>query len=289
MKIDHDNSTITFRQSWLDTYSTCPERARLSILHPEMDELDSDEAFIGTAAHYGIEAFLRGQGEAEDIAYDFAMNKKHDEIKWTKRKSIHELAQLAYDCALAWERELYPHIPKGGKAEVTFKVPLFVHRGYQIMLSGTADYVHPNGEIWDWKTSGREYVPWEKQRYAIQPTAYSSVLQRGLMPNIDAKHDWPITFRYGVMYKPGTWLKKGNKEARKGVQTDIITVRRTQGDADWMYERIRQIIDFGIDILDRQWPQIDESGLCSEKWCPWWSMCKGKHIDESVHNVTPKQ
>ena len=286
MKIDHDKRTVTIRQSWLDTYSTCPERARRLIVQPEFDS-ESDEAWIGTATHFGIESFLRGEGEAEDIAYDYALTKKASDLNMTKRKSMQEIAQLAYDCALAWEREIYPLIPRGGKAEATFKVPLLQHRGYDVLLSGTADYV-VDGEVWDWKTSGREYVPWEKQRYAIQPTAYLSVMQRGLMPGSDA-HDFPLHFKYGIMYKPGTWLKKGSKESRKGVQTDIVTVRRDANDVAWMHRKVIQAVNMGLDYLDAEWPMVDESGLCSQKWCPWWTQCKGRHINEAVNNVTPQQ
>ena len=286
MKIDHDKATVTLRQSWMDTFSTCPERARLSIVHPEWDS-ESDEAWIGTATHFGIESFLRGEGEADEIAYDYALTKHASDLKMTKRKSMKEIANLAYDLAGSWEREIYPHIPRGGKTEVTFKVPLFKHMGYDILLSGTADYV-VDGEVWDWKTSGREFVPWEKQRYAIQPTAYLSVLERGLLPG-SGKHSFPLRFKYGIMYKPGTWLKKGTKESRQGVQTDIVTVRRDQNDVDWMYRRIRQMVKLGVTRLDEEWPMIDESGLCSEKWCPYWAVCKGAHIVESVNNPTPQQ
>lgn len=286
MKLDHENKTITVRQSWLDTAGNCPERARLGIVAPEWDILDTDEAFIGTAAHFGIESFLRGEGDPAAIAHKFAMEKDPDTIKFVKRSTMEEIANLASQCAKTWHDEIWPHVPNGGKAEVTFKVPLFEHRGYQILLSGTADYIAD--EPWDWKTAGREYMPWEKHRWAVQPTAYATVMNLGLMPHAD-QQDWPIKFRYGVVYKPGTYLKRNKGSNKNGCESDIITVERTQADADWLFARIRSYADLTLDVLQHRWPMIDnENHLCSSNWCPWWSQCKGSYISESQYS-TPSQ
>lgn len=292
MKIDEENKVITFRQSWLDTATTCPERARLSVVAPEWDLLDSDEAFLGTAAHYGIESFLRSEGDPAHNAYEYAIHHDPDAIKYTKRANLEEIAEIAAMCAQAWYDEIWPHVPKGGHTEVTFKVPLFDYRGYRIMLNGTADYVVP-AEIWDWKSAGRAYEPWEKHRYAVQPSAYATVLNMGLMPHVDAAA-WPITFRYGVMYKPGTYLKRNKGSNKTGVETDIVTVQRTAADRDWLYARIKQHVDLalacGLHDGDSavKWPMVDDHGLCSSKWCPWWSICKGAFISEDQY-TTPSQ
>lgn len=276
MKINHDDRTITFRQSWLDTaQSTCPERARRSIVNPEYDTRDSDEALIGTCAHYGIETFLRSGENPAESAHDYAMSEiDPDNVNWTKRKSVQEVADLAALCAEEWFESIWPYVPSGGKAEVTFKVPLFEHRGYRILLNGTVDYVTP--QLWDWKTTGRPYAAWEKQRWAIQPTAYATVLNLGLMPGFDAA-SWPINFNYGVIIKPNSKTGKG-----ASCQSEIITVTRTQAHANWMYDRMKTWADMGLDYLDKTWPQNADSGLCSQTWCPWWSVCAGRHISEDL-------
>jgi hypothetical protein len=283
VNIDHAARTIAFRQSWLDTaQSVCPERARLGIVRPEYDTRDSDEALIGTAAHYGIEAFLRSGDSPTTAAHDYAMNQIDPElVNWTKRKSLSEIATLAAGCASEWEKNIWPFVPSGGKCEVTFKVPLFEYEGYQILLSGTADYVLPD-RIFDWKTASRPYSVWEKQRWAIQPTAYTTVMNMGMMPGFDAA-PWPIKFHYGVIEKPSSKTGKGS-----AYKSDILTVDRTQAHANWMFARMKTWANMGLKSLDERWPQNTDSGLCSSKWCPWWSLCAGAHISEDLWE-TPSQ
>jgi hypothetical protein len=276
MKIDHDAKTVTVRQSWIDEVGTCPERARLSIVAPEWNELDNDESFIGTATHFGIESFLRGEGHPADIAHAYAMQKDPDEIRFIKRETMTEIADMAAMCADEWLASIWPYVPEGGHSEVTFKVPLFEHMsGYKVLLQGTADYVL-HDEIWDWKTSGREYKLWEKQRYAVQPTAYIAVASLGLMPHAPA-FQLPATFRYGVIYKPTSKTGKGSS-----VSSEILTVTRDAEDISWLMRRIRVYVSMGLEALDITWPMTDENagGLCSSNWCPWWSLCRGAHISE---------
>lgn len=284
MKIDHENRTITIRQSWLDTaQAVCPERARLAVVKPEWDVLDSDEALIGTATHYAIEQRLRGNTEdIGDLAFDWAMgNIDPDKVRWVKRSTVREIAMAARACAKAWEAEIFPRVPQGGHTEVTFTVPLFTQGAdeYQVLLSGTVDYVLPN-ELWDWKTSSRDYKPWEKQRWAIQPTAYAYVASLGLLPHAPAMST-PIKFRYGVITKP--------RNENGKYTTDIVTVTRTQADFDWMLRRIKMWVTMGLRSLGHEWPMTDsENHLCSSTWCPWWVLCKGAHISEDQYQ-TPSQ
>jgi hypothetical protein len=282
VKIDHEARTITLRQSWLDSATICPERGRLGIVKPEWDQLDSDEALIGTAMHAGVEAFLRGHcDDPAEFAHNYASTMIDPAtVRWTKRTSISEIADLAHGCATEWRQHIYPMVPDGGRTEVTFQTPMF-HRGdWTVLLSGTVDYVL-GGEMWDWKSSGsRDWKPWEKQRWAVQPTAYAYAAMNGAVQGFTAT-SWPLTFRYGVVYKPRS--KNG------GYDHDIITVTRTQGDVDWMMAKARTYVDLALTALDITWPQIDsENHLCSTNWCPWWSTCKGAHVSEDNY-VTPSQ
>lgn len=282
MKIDHELKTITFRQSWIDTAQTCGERGRLAIVKPEWDTLDSDAALIGTAMHAGIERFLRGEiDNVGEYAYAWAMtNISEEQVRWAHHKTIYEIAELAQKCGDAWMERILPHVPLGGSTEVHFNHALFEYRGYEIRISGTIDYVLGH-EMWDWKSSGWEYKAWEKQRWAIQPTVYSTAAVLGALEGFEA-FEYPTTFRYGVVYKP---RKKGGP-----CDADIVTVTRLQSDQDWLYRKLRTFTDLAMATnLDVSWPMIDvENHLCSSKWCPWWSICKGAHVSEDAY-VTPDQ
>lgn len=282
MKIDHDAKTIKFRQSWLgDTLGVCPERGRLAIVKPEWDQMDSDEALIGTASHTGIEHHLNGlPGDPATIAHQWAMdNVDPDRVRWTKRSKVTEIADMAAACVAAWYSDIRPHVPQGGVVEEVFEHDLdVVVEGYRLLLGGTPDYV-TDDEIWDWKTTGREYKPWEKQRWEVQPTAYGMIHTLGLLHTTVS---WPTTFRYGVMVKPS---RAGGK-----VETQIVTVTRTAGDGAWLIKRMENMARLALRSLDVVWPQVDDSNhLCSSKWCPWWSMCKGAHISEATYKTPDQQ
>lgn len=287
MKINHETRTINFRQSWLDTATRCPEQGRLKVVKPEWDQLDSDAALVGTSMHHGIEQYLEGQiHDVGNYASQWALaNIDPDRVRWVKHSTVKEIADLADRCGAEWQLSIAPYVELGGRTEVGFEGVLCTHSGYQLVLEGTVDYVDPWGVLWDWKTSGWEYKPWEKQRWAIQPTVYTTAAVSGMLDtesgdNID--FSWPMAFRYGIVYKPRS--KKAKCEA------DIVTVHREEADTRWLIKKMKVFTDLALATgFQTQWPLIDsENNLCSEAWCPWWSTCKGSYISENQY-ATPSQ
>lgn len=281
MIFDHENRTISFRQSWLDTAFRCPERGRQAIVRPEWDELEGDSALAGTAAHAAIERVING-GSIEEIAsyaaefldaYDF----DNPGVAWKSFDGgIDELYHHATTCAQAWADDLAHQFDwQGARSEVTFKVPVETYRGWTIVLTGTIDLVPPIPELDDWKTSARPYKQYEKQKFAIQPTIYGTVAVKGGLHSDDIEpvdYRWPLTFRYGVMIR-------GAKKA-KG---QVVEVIRTEAHAAWAMHRIRQWIDLALDFgLDKPWPTTEENYLCSQKWCPWFSICRGAFVTRDL-------
>lgn len=276
MKILEDGS-IYFRQSWLDTAFRCPEESRLAIMKPEWEAISSDEAIIGTGAHYAIEQVVRGAVNPDDIgvtAYGYTLKVIADEgVRYTKRDSPAECADLSARCAEAWVRDIMPYAPiEGARTEVSFQVPLFKYRDRTIGIAGTVDLVPPFAELWDWKTAANEYKQSEKQRWAIQPTIYALAAVKG---GLQSEHTftWPVTFRYGIMVKRA-------KECRG----QILTVQREAAHADWAMKRMRTMVDLALDFgFDKSWPQIDEKNyLCSARWCAFHPICKGQYIAPSM-------
>ncbi|NDA81190.1 MAG: hypothetical protein EBX92_08785 [Actinobacteria bacterium] len=211
MKVVQDGTStrVYVRQSWLNDALMCPERARLSELHPEMRR-ENDSALMGTAVHSAIEKVINNQLDVRDIGasavasfdqlvVDLELQGKEvnvtntDPSKWATH--ISSMAQ-------AWGRDIYPYVPQGGQTEHKFEA--FITRvanarfEYELWFEGTMDYIHPDG-IWDWKTAARKYSEVEK-------------------------------------------------------------LMALQG------------------LPQERWIMNDQHHLCSERWCPVWSKCKGYYV-----------
>lgn len=273
MKIDADGN-ISFRQSWLGNAENCSEQARRNIVEPELDRT-TDEAFIGTAAHAGIEAVIDGDCSPSDISDAVTeCYRTHPEAAQivyarpkTHQSTMSECIDMSQRCARAWVKDIMPHVPLvGARTEVEFDVNLFTYRDRIISIKGTCDLVPTEGGLWDWKTSARKYSQKDKQKWAIQPTVYALADHLGGFGRHNAM---PTEFIYGVMVK-------GKKEC-KG---EIVKVQRTAGHAEHLYSTLRTWVDVYEGMgLTKPWPKrSDGNYLCSKVWCPFYDTCRGAHI-----------
>ena len=279
--IFREDGSIWFRQSWLDTATRCGERGRFAITLPEWDAATSDSALIGTAAHAAIEAVLREkipatveaiEWEARTAALELCNT---EQVKWTKYSTPGECAANAARCATAWLEGLFPDVQLGGHAEVQFEVPLFTRpNGRVVGITGTADYVDPPGtdyDITDWKTSARKFTQRDKQATAIQPTVYAAAAVNGGFSHVtDRKFEYPIRWRYGIMVR-------GERKATP----QWVDVQRTSGSYGWLIDQLNVWVDMAEKMgVDGHWPRQDDHFLCSDRWCAWWSACKGARLSE---------
>ena len=271
MKVDHERKVITFRQSDLDTYATCPERARVKWFEAGPDGA-TDATATGSALHYPIEVNLQRRKvggdaltttEMIDIAKaEYERIEREEGIRYVKEDKRSAMLYLEMGIP-AWRREIEPHIAIGPDLHIEehFDVHLMKWGEWEIRLAGTPDCVdryHP----WDWKTAAQGYKQWEKQRWAIQPTVYAhAAVTLGWLK-------WPVKFKYGVIEKFKT------KEV-----ASIVTVMRDAEHVDWLCQQINSILVLWAKLGERgPWPLVDAHALCSEKWCTNWSNCKGKII-----------
>lgn len=265
-----DDGSVWFRQSWLDTALRCGERGRQAIVRPDWDEITSDAALIGTATHTAIEGYLNGNVDATAIgatAASAAIALTAEPVKWTKWSTPKELADHAARCAEGWLTGIAPEVTPGGATEVSFKVPLFNRAdGRLVGIQGTIDYIDPNGDMWDWKTSSGPYKPRDKQRTAVQPTVYAVALIKGGLSSVVV--EYPVRFRFGIAIR-------GEKQAKP----QIVEVQRTKAHEGWLFDHLNTFVTMAERLgLDESWPRDDDHFLCSEKWCPWWSVCKGARL-----------
>lgn len=272
MKIDHEKRTIKFRQSWINDYFLCAERARRGLLEPDVFTSDA-EAILGTGVHAYAELRLMGEDRETAMgaalnAVDYELSLPHTNIK-RNDESIYSFIPAM--CA-SWERDILPKVKPGGETEVKFEAGLSVWNGYVLLLGGMIDYIEPGGKVWDWKTAGQEYKPWERKRWAVQPTAYA------IGATSMGKATYPVQWAYGVVLK----------SPMKQPKTQIVEFTRDEGHASWLIEQLKSILDQHVNLAtpqrvtlgtSRAWLKNDQHALCSEKWCPVFASCKGKHVE----------
>lgn len=260
MKIKEN--TILVRQSWLNDLIICPERARFKVAKPEMSG-PSDATIMGTAMHYGIETILAGGNPSDmlDTVLAHWEELKKEPYKVTSLDPDKAVAQITGMCE-AFKTDIMPNVVFGGQIEMRFSFPLGITVGdYDVWCEGTMDYIDPNGVIWDWKTASRPYYMKEKQSQSIQATVYTAAaVHLGLS-------SYPAEFRYGVM------IRQEKPKAQIGV------LHRTMEHQQWLMHNVKPIIQTAMVMgMDRNWLMNDTSALCSEKWCDYWTLCKGAFI-----------
>lgn len=286
MRIENSTGTssatkVFIRQSWLGDALMCPERARLTALHPETRK-ENDSAMMGTAVHAGIEAILRGEITTPDIA-DFSVNafrsrekelladNKQINITNTDPKNWNKhIASMAE----AWARDIMPHVPEGGETEYKFATKvagvdneLFE---YELWFEGTMDYFHPQG-IWDWKTAARKYYQAEKQTQNVQSSVYAEASHAmGMI-------DYPVEFNFGVMIRNASSTGQ------------IVSITRTPEHGQWIIDQtialVNNLLTVQAKMPSSRWIVNDQHYLCSQRWCPVWSMCKGSYITSETTNA----
>jgi hypothetical protein len=175
-----------------------------------------------------------------------------------------EIPQYLESMSKAFYDTILPSVKLGGKTELPFKTPLGIDvNGYAVWLEGTIDYVDDDGVVWDWKTAKKSYSQFSKQKSAIQPTVYTYAVseQLGLEPK----------FNYGVMIR------------QLDPKAQIVPIYRGAEHWNWLKHHVRGAVTMALRTgVDNQWITNDESALCSESWCSFWSVCKGAF---NCHNV----
>lgn len=263
MKLREDGG-VAIRQSWLNDFLLCPERARLSALNPELN-IGSDLTVIGTAMHAVIEQVLLGEIDPTetDSASDTALAMAAEAEPWRSTGlTPAEMVSQTKLMSAAWASNVYPKMPKNGEVEFKFEFQIGEVLDTPVWFEGTIDYVGDDQTVWDHKSSSRKYQQWEKQRWAVQPSVYSAaVVQTGLVTEI------PVKFYYDVMLRNG--------------DTQIIELRRDIGHISFVRKQALQAAKFALTYgIEEQWQPNDQSALCSSNWCPHWSSCKGEFMTD---------
>jgi hypothetical protein len=271
------DNNIYIRQSWLGDALMCMERGRLAMKEPTWS-IGSDATMLGTGVHTAIELFINNNGAVslDDMKDEMRVdiNSSEEKFKWTSMETYEDIFKMGDKLIKAWWDDIRKHVPLGGVVEQKFTVPIGMldvdDKKYFLHYSGTMDYVAPDGIIWDWKTAARKYSQLEKQKQSIQASVYANAaVKLGLSPG------FPVSFNFGVMTK-----------AAKS-EGQIITVYRTEAHSKWIETQTRNLVASALRMgQENSWPQVDQHNLCSERWCSWWSICKGAHLSAFDNTAT---
>jgi hypothetical protein len=294
MKFDHDNKRILMRQSWLNEFTTDAERARLSMLHPELNR-DTDAASLGTGVHAAIEAYLLGilpmQNMVEYARHVAAETITDGTITWVDLNPELYVDHAGF-LTQAWINDISGWVPLGGQTEVKFEIDTGRTVGdsdgdeWALWFEGTIDYIPPDVQthgVIDWKTSGRNYQQWEKQRWALQPSIYTYACVNEILDDVK----YPLDFHYGVMLRADR-RENGATIAAQG-KGQRVTIRRFESHGEWAITQALTAAEFVLNYgVHKPWPRNDQHALCSPKWCDFWDRCKGSLVssDELMWKAT---
>lgn len=296
VRIKADGDTITINQSAIASYVRCNRSFQLGAgVQPGGDifgaetRLEGDASTCGTVFHSVVEhemtegrfptlgkaqawgktemTRLLTSYEVEGIPYVRASFGNNPDAIYSK------LAKLIAFWYNSNERKywlnLKQHHPELIHNEFEFDIPFMErkHGRYKhIRLAGTIDVLDQhNHQLVDWKSSGQYKQPWQEQRWAIQATAYTfAAASLGMLdPHDDGYH-------FGLR----VFVHKGND-----VEPQTILVRRGPDHWAWLVEIVEQLVS-QIESDLKTWAFNDTHALCSPKWCPSWSECKGRYIGD---------
>ena len=246
---------VPIRQSWLGTFSNCPEWAR-NVRYGLVRERETSDMLRGNMVHAAIEycgneLMSSGVRPPLDEAIDHMDAVFHELCGSVEgwRHELEEIVDVARANLTVWYEDLFPSLNPVA-VEKHFRVPLDERDGVRVVLEGTADWVE-DGVIYDWKNPSRSYEPWEKQRWDIQSHVYC------------AAFDCP-KFRLVA-------LVKGKMQ--------IIEIERRVPHLEALKDLCWSIVELLQSDL-KVWPQRWAGWHCSPKWCPVWQAgeCRGKHL-----------
>jgi len=279
MRIDEENKRVYVRQSWLGDAMLCQERGRRMMVSPEF-RTANDSAVMGTAVHAGIESVMTGQVDPRDAHHVSVAKLNH--IKQTETVKVTNTdpstwEDLVRSMTNAWVNGVMPEVPLGGKSE--FKFEYFTNvsvNGYGLWFEGTMDYICDQG-LWDWKTAARKYSLLEKQTQSIQASIYAGYALSSGEVSLDV--DGNIGFTFGVMIRN----MKGDSQ--------IVRINRNSSHVMWVTEQAATLVRSAFAMRDYEggfgnpWLKNDQHFLCSDRWCPWWSVCKGVFIQDKDNQL----
>ena len=267
---------IVMSQSWLGSFSLCPESARLDMVDPELTRFESDASFVGVAVHDVLDAIAKmwqqdpeqyevkirqaaGTGFSTEVVAMIEERVNPESLSQVMQMKATWMRNGAFNTALAiqdatkWALDginelgtlIHGMTPDQVLFEQSGTVEFLRGDGFSLWLHGTADILIPDRRMaCDWKT-GSPKRKWELERGAVQHLVYKAI--------------WPWIRDFKWFYL----------DAKKAADVEVV-VRMTNNDIDrlqLLVEPIVQLILNDPPEVVSAWPRTFDSWKCSEKWC----------------------
>jgi hypothetical protein len=89
--------------------------------------------------------------------------------------------------------------------------------------------------------------------------------------------DYPVEFNFGVMIRNASSTGQ------------IVSITRTPEHGQWIIDQtialVNNLLTVQAKMPSTRWIVNDQHYLCSQRWCPVWSMCKGSYITSETTNA----
>ena len=245
--------------SSINTYFICHRRWRFKYID-QIPEKENTTRLFGSVFHEALGNYIVNRGNIAQSwagAWEAKLAELDGQIAWgndTPEGLCNEGVRiLTHEDVFPVVDALQPLSIKGEPAiekYVEFRVP-----GVPIPIIGYIDMIKADGVPVDFKTAGKSW-PSTRAQSELQPLFYLAALtQAGIY-----EHAW--RFRHLVFVR--------NKTPK--IQT--FEVQHSIGEIVWLFDLIRecwQSIQSGIFA-----PTGAGSYLCSERYCDYWKICRGK-------------
>lgn len=259
---------VYLRQSSINTFMKCPERARHEFFVLDRDkQYYTDASATGQALHRAIEATMRQDIIAHPKAFtayaraQLRIIDHEDGIRYVQNDLEHCLdyfkgwSNAFFNCQAAMDIMHHPDL----RIEEPFCLKVGEREDVELWFEGKMDAV--TYDVADWKTAARKYNEYEAQAWHIQPTMY--VWAANTLGLTDERK-----FRYLVFPK-----------TKSDPQVQIVPISRSLGATRFLMDQGWRIANLIKRMgTDGPWPTNDQHWLCSEKWCLNWNDCKGSFL-----------
>ena len=117
------------------------------------------------------------------------------------------------------------------------------------------DYLDAISGPWDWKTASRQYTPYQKKRWAVQPTVYCWALRHRGFTNVEAidTSEAPLDRFHFCVLTPDS------------DPTEMVTVDRDDEWDRWVLEQVLILVPL-LEAVATVWPKRDNHDMCGPKW-----------------------
>lgn len=250
----------TYHQSELKTFLMCGKRWEFRYVH-KIKMPSRSAATIGSSVDAAVSVNLSQKVTSKsDLPIDAVLSacsddfeKRKTETEWTEEEKPGDAKDAAISVLRVHHAVVAPKI-----SPVTVQEEFVIETDGEFDLAGAIDFTDESGVIGDTKTASRQRASSYVVERSFQPAMYDFAYRA-------LKGAAPTAFRFDVITRPTKLLAPEYKPVQGQV---------TEQDHQWFFSAITEThkaIKAGVAL-----PAPEGSWYCSQKWCEYWNVCKGR-------------